>query len=266
MNFSSRDFPFNEDQDEVPFFYDDSIALGDAPRDWTLPSEAFEPRAALDDRQTIPSLDQEAERPDSPTSNVESESLSAINVKSLIDSSIVELQETYSSSNKSLSLPEWDFTSLVVEVLQHLADTGDVQMCVSALIVLGEKIRSRIDEQTQEHWIISYIDLLGRLQLWSVATQIIQLSSLPAISSLNQASTTVHTMCERCSKPLTKSGWYCERCRSVVAPCSLCHLMVKGPYVWCQGCGHGGHLIHMKEWFSNHIWCPAGCGHMCEYT
>lgn len=30
-------------------------------------------------------------------------------------------------------------------------------MCVSALIVLGEKIRSRIDEQTQEHWIISYI-------------------------------------------------------------------------------------------------------------
>lgn len=30
-------------------------------------------------------------------------------------------------------------------------------MCVSALIVLGEKIRSRIDEQTQEQWIISYI-------------------------------------------------------------------------------------------------------------
>lgn len=34
---------------------------------------------------------------------------------------------------------------------------GDVQMCVSALIVLGEKVRSRIDEQTQEQWIISYI-------------------------------------------------------------------------------------------------------------
>lgn len=46
----------------------------------------------------------------------------------------------------------------------------------------------------------------------------------------------------------------------------LSHLMVKGPNVWCQGCGHGGHLIHMQEWFSKHIWCPAGCGHMCEYT
>ncbi|XP_068715424.1 GATOR2 complex protein WDR24-like isoform X3 [Montipora capricornis] len=267
MNFAGRaDFLFSEDQDEVQFFYDDSVALGGAPRDWTLPSEAFEPRAALDDRHTIPSIDQEPDRPESPTSNVESESLSATNAKSVIDSSIVEFQETDPSSNKVLPLPEWDFSPLVEEMLHHLADKGDVQMCVSALIVLGDKIRSRIDEQTQEQWVMSYIDLLGRLQLWSVATQIIQLSSLRAISSLNQASTTVYTMCGRCSKPLTKSGWYCERCRSLVAPCSLCHLIVKGPNVWCQGCGHGGHLTHMREWFANHIWCPAGCGHMCEYT
>lgn len=38
FNFCLVDFPFREDQDEVPFFYDDSVALGDAPRDWTLPS------------------------------------------------------------------------------------------------------------------------------------------------------------------------------------------------------------------------------------
>ena len=30
-------------------------------------------------------------------------------------------------------------------------------MCVSALIVLGEKIRSKIDEQTQEQWLMAYI-------------------------------------------------------------------------------------------------------------
>lgn len=30
-------------------------------------------------------------------------------------------------------------------------------MCVSALIVLGDKIRNRIDEQTQEQWLMSYI-------------------------------------------------------------------------------------------------------------
>ncbi|XP_078375703.1 GATOR2 complex protein WDR24-like [Oculina patagonica] len=265
MNFDGGDFMFNEDQDEVQFFYDDTVPLGDAPQDWKLRSEAFEPREVLDDRPTSPSLDQDTDRPESPTSNIESETTSATNAKSLIDSSI-EYQGPDTSSNKPLPLPEWDFTTLVVEMLHHLADQGDVQMCVSALIVLGDKIRHEIDEQTQEQWLMSYIDLLGRLQLWSVATQIIKLSSLPAVSSLNQASTTVYTSCGRCSKPLTKSGWYCERCRSLVLPCSLCHLMVKGPNVWCQGCGHGGHLIHMQEWFSTHIWCPAGCGHMCEYT
>ena len=30
-------------------------------------------------------------------------------------------------------------------------------MCVSALIVLGDKIRHRIDERTQEQWLMSYI-------------------------------------------------------------------------------------------------------------
>ena len=29
---------FNDDQDEVQFFYDDSVPLGDAPQDWKLPS------------------------------------------------------------------------------------------------------------------------------------------------------------------------------------------------------------------------------------
>lgn len=44
------------------------------------------------------------------------------------------------------------------------------------------------------------------------------------------------------------------------------HLTVKGPHVWCQGCGHGGHVMHMHEWFTKSVWCPAGCGHMCEFT
>lgn len=266
-SFAGGDIMFSEDQDDVPFFYDDSFRLQDGPRDWTLPSEAFEPRAALDDRPTSPSLDQEPDRPESPTSNVESESLSATNVKSLLDSSS-EHQGADPTSNKTLPLPEWDFTSLVVEMLHHLANQGDVQMCASALIVLGDKIRDKIDEQTQEQWLMSYIDLLGRLQLWSVATQIIKLSSLPTVRRLNKASTHVYTVCGRCSKalPVNKCGWYCERCRSLVPPCSICHLMVKGPNAWCQGCGHGGHLLHMQEWFTKYIWCPAGCGHMCEYT
>ena len=47
-------------------------------------------------------------------------------------------------------------------------------MCVSALIVLGDKIRARIDEQTQEQWLMSYIgeccDLCSKLRITSLHT------------------------------------------------------------------------------------------------
>ena len=39
---------------------------------------------------------------------------------------------------------------------------------------------------------------------------------------------------------------------------------VRGLYAWCQGCAHGGHLHHMKEWFTKNNLCPAGCGHACD--
>lgn len=42
---------------------------------------------------------------------------------------------------------------------------------------------------------------------------------------------------------------------------------VKGLYVWCQGCGHGGHLQHLKDWFDGNSLCPtAGCGHICTLS
>ncbi len=33
-------------------------------------------------------------------------------------------------------------------------------MCVSALLVLGDKIRADIDEKVQEQWLLSYIGKL----------------------------------------------------------------------------------------------------------
>lgn len=48
--------------------------------------------------------------------------------------------------------------------------------------------------------------------------------------------------------------------------CAICRQTVKGIYVWCQGCGHGGHPEHFQEWFkaSNH--CPSGCRHLCKVS
>nr|CAD7432592.1 unnamed protein product [Timema monikensis] len=98
--------------------------------------------------------------------------------------------------------------------------------------------------------------------------RVIQLAWIPMVCQLNQQSTTVYTGCSRCNKPLLRSGWICDRCHSSeCASCSVCHKVVRGMYVWCQGCSHGGHLAHMQEWWEKgNKQCPAGCGHVCEYS
>ncbi|KAH0951196.1 hypothetical protein HN011_008154 [Eciton burchellii] len=162
----------------------------------------------------------------------------------------------------------FDFNPVIVEALEYHAALRDVQTTVSMLIVLGEKRNNlRIPLALQEHWIMEYLDMLGRFKLWHIATQIIQLSWIPSISQLNQQSTLIHVCCATCTKPLQRSAWLCDHCHtSEHALCSVCNQVVRGIYVWCQGCSHGGHINHMKEWFNNNRRCPAGCGHCCEYT
>uniref|UniRef100_A0A6M2E130 Putative secreted protein n=1 Tax=Xenopsylla cheopis TaxID=163159 RepID=A0A6M2E130_XENCH len=104
------------------------------------------------------------------------------------------------------------------------------------------------------------------MKLWISATEIIRLCWIPAISDLNQRSTTMHTNCGQCGRSLARSGWYCTHCKSMQgSKCIICHQTVRGLYVWCQSCSHGGHVNHMKEWFANQRQCPTGCGHNCEY-
>ena len=34
--------------------------------------------------------------------------------------------------------------------------------------------------------------------------------------------------------------------------------------VWCQSCRHGGHALHVEQWFARHTVCPvAGCDCQC---
>lgn len=165
-------------------------------------------------------------------------------------------------------MPLWDPSSIVLDALKHHAMLGDVQTATCILIVLGEqrKCLADLDESMQEHWLLGYIELLSRFQLWNIATQIIKLSWIPAVEQLNQQSTRFNTNCSKCSKALQRIGWLCDRCHSSqYAACSVCHQVVKGLYAWCQGCSHGGHLLHMKQWFAVNKMCPTGCRHLCEY-
>nr|CAD7441436.1 unnamed protein product [Timema bartmani] len=130
-------------------------------------------------------------------------------------------------------LNSWDPTVVMVDMLKHHSSLGDVQTSACVLLVMGDRRRTltTLDEAVQEHWLLAYIDILFRLQLWDVTTKVIQLAWIPMVCQLNQQSTTVYTGCSRCNKPLLRSGWICDRCHtSECAACSVCHKVVRG--IW----------------------------------
>ncbi|XP_066583390.1 GATOR2 complex protein WDR24 isoform X2 [Prorops nasuta] len=220
--------------------------------DWALPKEAFPLRHEIKDRSPPP----EQFPNHSPDVN---------------DDTVSVMLEDQPPQLIVMTIPKplfWDPTHLIEEALKHHANLRDVQTAASVLIALGEKRKNlNIEIALQEHWLLEYIDMLGKYKLWDVAAQIIQLAWIPSVSQLNQQSTTIHACCLACTKPLQRSAWLCDRCHtSKHALCSICHQVVRGVYAWCQGCTHGGHVVHINDWFLCNRQCPTGCGHLCEYS
>lgn len=117
--------------------------------------------------------------------------------------------------------------------------------------------------------IISYIELLRSMQLFSEATHVIKVSSkIQEVSKQFQEKDFNFTlMCQFCRmREEQPMGSKCvnPKCKQVLARCSVCQLPVEGRYIWCQTCNHGGHQTHMANWFQFSKFCPAGCGHQCH--
>ncbi|KAJ2712966.1 hypothetical protein H4R19_002485 [Coemansia spiralis] len=68
----------------------------------------------------------------------------------------------------------------------------------------------------------------------------------------------------------------CPKCPSSLPRCVVCRLKLGVPvlpsatdvpappggdfsqwFSWCQTCGHGGHVVHMQNWFETHTECPV---------
>ena len=248
---------FQDDQFDGELFASENI--NEDGQNWMLPIEAFQPRHSIGEKSLAVDhghLQESSSNHSDPTPPAEKQKSRSIDE----DFKFLRL-------SKFLGLPDWDFKPLVVDMLHYFAENGDVQMAVTVLIVLQDKLEDAIDSHIKEEWFLAYLELLTRLRLWTIATKIIKLSNIPTITILNQDSTTLNTICGGCNKPVKPlRGWVCERCKTNTSFCSVCHLPVKGLYAWCQGCGHGGHLAHLQKWMSSNRQCPAGCGHRCEYS
>jgi hypothetical protein len=189
------------------------------------------------------------------------------------------------SSSWSLQLLRRELLGSLVE---ELLEEGDVQNCVALFEVIvwtggaiaGETLPDMIDlkpERVREIY-LGYLELLQRLALWEAANELVTCGHDKYIQQLYASNTTMYAACANCrssiglgtaaasdsASPSSSSSPWCRSCRSPVSRCALCLQPVRGVYVWCPGCGHGGHVKHLQEWFETNKECPTGCGHKCH--
>eukprot|EP00941_MAST-03F_sp_MAST-3F-sp1_P002948 g2948.t1 len=187
----------------------------------------------------------------------------------------------------------WLRDTAVQDIVEHFSERGDVQTVVILLIVMLENSRFGTSNSVSNHsslpwethqmqeWAMCYLELLYRLEQWTHATEVALLCGDDAIASMNSEATSISSVCAICNTSLDEGGastGFCPSCKVPSNLCSICQLPTKGLFVWCQGCGHGGHLEHIAEWFLSQedckggdvktgfsMPCPAGCGHQCCY-
>ncbi|KAI9222228.1 hypothetical protein BC828DRAFT_378906 [Blastocladiella britannica] len=159
------------------------------------------------------------------------------------------------------------------DVLEYHSDAGEVHMCATLAGLLSgggaaSTVPTWMDKLVVEEWFLGFLEILSRFKQYASAVAVLGACPLPDVRAQMFESTVVHTSCNMCFKPILgrpEGVWACERCMKLVNPCSLCHRLVRGQYAWCQGCGHGGHLQCLSEWFGSGVReCATGCGHACE--
>ena len=138
---------------------------------------------------------------------------------------------------------------------QHHAARGDAQTCTVLARALRPIMPSLAQDASMQRWTLAYVEQLHRLQLFSLANDVIKQSELEQVSQLNQRSTTI---------TVGGGGASASQGKPARAVCSICRLPVRGLHAWCQGCGHGGHAHCLKGWFEACVECPTGCGHRCQ--
>mmetsp|Transcript_11851 Transcript_11851/g.39005 ORF Transcript_11851/g.39005 Transcript_11851/m.39005 type:complete len:320 (+) Transcript_11851:152-1111(+) len=164
---------------------------------------------------------------------------------------------------------------IVVGLLEHHSECGDPQTCSAFARVVelafgpsarppgrgaspgkltadpaagqDEDMDSLVPLQVRTRWLHAYVEQLHRLRQFVSACSIVKSSDDELLRKASARSTTVNIGGMLKARPV----------------CAVCELPVRGLHAWCQGCGHGGHVHHLRSWFEKNVECPAGCGHRC---
>ncbi|VDM43337.1 unnamed protein product [Toxocara canis] len=192
------------------------------------------------------------------TRSMSSEEASSSSFSSTADESDTSMEQ-YCSRIGGLSVsvdaicpPPWDPLPMIQSMFMQYAEVGDVQTCVSILLVLGEKTVDLVDISVQKLWFLDYLEMLECYELWNTCAEVIKLCWIPSVSALSRESTFLRLVCQKCKAVSTNVSPICKNA-----------MPVRGVWGWCRECRHGGHPEHLAQWFSTDSHCPTGCGHLC---
>ncbi|WVN90903.1 uncharacterized protein L203_106148 [Cryptococcus depauperatus CBS 7841] len=136
-------------------------------------------------------------------------------------------------------------------------DQGDLQLATTTALILAPL--ADISSTQLERLTHAYIDLLERHRLFSSAAYIRRFSNIPSLEITAHDQGVTHPFfCERCGKSTGsledigvggKVFWWCKRCRLGAKACAICRKYVKGLWMGCRQCNHGGHQICMRYFY-----------------
>ncbi|KAJ2477436.1 SEA (Seh1-associated) complex subunit [Coemansia sp. RSA 2131] len=160
---------------------------------------------------------------------------------------------------------------LIVDSCLYYANQGDVQTALTAALLMRRFIHLK-NWPVSRIWFSDYIDQLDQYQEYTTATEIILASPFDDVQDHITSNSAISMSCSQCGskvEPDREEGLArCSECDSWANSCAVCGMRVRGRFVWCKGCGHGGHAEHLWEWFDGmgQEQCPSGCGHACAPT
>jgi len=176
---------------------------------------------------------------------------------------IKEFNDKMSFVNRSVVISSEKLNKIAEDLLQDLIDNGEFIHAYKMYSVLRKKIT--LSSETIKLWEYTYIDVLKSMSFYNKSAETIKYSPVQEIRSMSLEDTRVIDVCGKCKSIGEKGNMgYCDKCKDYSTFCSVCRLPVKRLYMWCQVCGHGGHLNEITKWFlTAGNTCPAGCGHKC---
>ena len=212
----------------------------------------------------------------------------------------LSLQEFDSSdfsppANLPPDLPPWNICSLIPPLLDyHLERLSDAQLPSILALHLSALFPFLFAEMQTLTYLSSYHQQLLSLQLYGSAAEFRRVCELPFpdIADKVIGPGIADWYCRNCKRPVKgENTGLCNRCEQQWGACAVCETTagqapvnlhpvkashVKGQssgeglrlWIWCQGCGHGGHSTCLASWFADTSICEGtcaivGCVHDC---